>query len=89
MIRLIIVTVVGVAILVGCKRLGIEPGAPIPEDGLTNAEYNVKTIATAAWPLALLATKFIPVVGPLVADVAWALLATKKQKLEDQGKPNA
>lgn len=84
MIKAFILAVVSVAILVGCKRLGLVDGDAPPDDGMSAAGYNAKLLAGYAWPIVLPLLRFIPVVGPalqaVAANVTWSTLATKKQK---------
>lgn len=83
MIRLMIFMAASVAIVVGCKRIGWDPGTPEPQDGMSGAQYNWWLIAGYAWPIALGVIKRIPGFGApagMIAEGLWAIAATKKQK---------
>lgn len=84
MIKLLITSVVVMAFVIGCKRLGLVNGDDTPADGMTAAGYNTKLIVGYAWPIILPFLRFIPVIGPplqaIAANISWGTLATKKQK---------
>ncbi len=88
MMRFITLLAIAAAI-VGCNRIGLAPGLPEPQDGMTAAEYNWWYIGGLAWPVLTPFLRFVPIVGPILqavaANISWSALATKQQKLADKG----
>ncbi len=74
-----ILMLITIACIVGCKRIGYDPGMPEPDDGMTAAQFNAWYLAGMAWPFVTPLLRFV------AANISWSALATKQQKLADQG----